>query len=289
MISNTNPNIFDRVDRGRSIQLSIESLSRGIDNYHVDVKLSKRFSSDVKKLASLLVTQIAVPNPKAWDNSKGFEKLRISYLDMMTVLIHRVKTDLSEDEICFLQFAVTKHILQFTKLQLDNHIVRVSEALAEHRNKGSSETLAGDQRMFWLKENYDFILFNANKQIFNQIQRVEERQLLKIRTQFLDSAYSFSIEAMVNPLLYTSELSAFPLLLNEFSLWSWNSDDSKFMELNDKVESLLNRRLPSLNIEPLKLDDDEEEQEFEIHDELGGLFLTQPFLGPALDTKKPDK
>ena len=83
----------------------IENLSKGIDNYHIDVRLSSKFSSDIKKLVALLVSQIAIPKPKHWDNSKAFEKIRSEYLDMMTILIHRVKTDLSADEICFLQFA----------------------------------------------------------------------------------------------------------------------------------------------------------------------------------------
>ncbi|MBT71187.1 MAG: hypothetical protein CMQ15_03975 [Gammaproteobacteria bacterium] len=94
-------NIFRIVEKERSIQISIDSLSRGIDNYHIDIRLSKKFSSDIKKLASLLISQTSVPKPKSWDNSELFEKLRSSYLDLMTVLIHRVKTDLNADEICF--------------------------------------------------------------------------------------------------------------------------------------------------------------------------------------------
>tara|TARA_B100000315_G_scaffold252403_1_gene289107 strand:+ start:1623 stop:1805 length:183 start_codon:yes stop_codon:yes gene_type:complete len=38
-------NIFEIEEKDRSIQISIDSLSRGIDNYHIDVRLSKKFSS----------------------------------------------------------------------------------------------------------------------------------------------------------------------------------------------------------------------------------------------------
>ena len=204
MNSEVSHNIFEMVDQTRSVELSIDRLSKGIDNYHIDIKLSKRFSSDIKKLVGLLVPQIAVPKPKHWDNSSLFEKLRESYLDVMTVLIHRVKTDLREDEICFLQFATIKHILQFVRSQLDDEIAGVASRLSDARNKGSSESLAGDQRLFWLKKNYDSILYDVNKQIFNQLQRVEERQLAVIRDQFLGQGYRFCVEVMLNPLLYTS-------------------------------------------------------------------------------------
>ena len=63
-------NIFRIVEKERSIQISIDSLSRGIDNYHIDIRLSKKFSSDIKKLASLLISQTSVPKPKSWDNSE---------------------------------------------------------------------------------------------------------------------------------------------------------------------------------------------------------------------------
>ena len=267
------------------MQISIATLSKGIDNYHIDVRLSKKFTSDVKKLVGLLISQSAVPKPKNWDNSKLFDKLRSSYLDLITVLIHRVKTDLKADEICFLQFAAIKHILQFVRQTLDEEVRQVKSRLSEHRNRGSSEALATDQRLFWLKKNYDAILYGVNKQLFSQLQRVEERQLNIIRDQFLGDKYAFSIDALINPLLYTSELSALPLLLNEYSMWSWNGEDAGFIELNGKVETLLNKRIKDLSISPLKREDSQAGVITEIHDALGGLFLTQPFLGQAEDTK----
>ena len=287
MNSELDQTIFEMLETDRSVQISISNLSKGIDNYHIDVKLSKKFSSDIKKLVALLVSQIAIPKPKHWDNSKLFENIRDSYLDLMTVLIHRIKTDLTADEICFMQFSAIKLILQFTRSKLDPDISAVTSRLAEHRNKGSSEALATDQRLFWLKKNYDSILYNVNKQIFAQIQRVEERQLAPIRDQFLGENYVFIVDALTNPLLYVSELSALPLLLNEYTMFSWNAEDTGFIELNEKVEKLLNKRIKQLEVAPLKNPSSENTDvaENEIHDELGGLFLTQNFLGPATDTK----
>ena len=278
-------NILELVEKNRSVLLSIDNLAKGINNYHIDVKLSKKFGSDVKKLVVLLVSQIAIPKPKNWDNSSLFDKMRNSYVDLMTVLIHRVKTDLTADEISFLQFATIKFILKFVRTQLNQDITNVTSKLAEYRNKGSSEALAADQRLFWLKKNYDSILYNVNKQIFSQLQRAEERQLDVIRRQFLGEDYQFCVNALLNPLLFTSELSALPLLLNEYSMWSWNAEDSGFIDLNSKVEALLNLRLPTLEITPLKEINTRADFSTEIHDELGGLFATQSFLGLAEDTK----
>lgn len=286
MNSKESTGLIEAIEQNRRIQLSIEKLSKGIDNYHIDVKLSRKFSSDVKKLVALLVSQIAIPKPKNWDNSKAFEKLRSEYLDMMTILIHRVKTDLSADEICFLQFSAIKIILRVTKAQIDSDINNVTGRLAELRHKGSSEALATDQRLFWLKKNYDSILFNVNKQIFAQLIRVEERQLAPIREQFLGADYQFVVQALLNPILTVSDPSALSLLANEFCVFSWNSEAKGFLELNEQIEKLLNKRLKQLPVPTLGQDSTADLTSTEIHDELGGLFLTQAFFGPAKDTKE---
>lgn len=277
--------LVEAIDPNRSVQLSIEKLSKGIDNYHIDVKLSSKFSSDVKKLVALLVSQIAIPKPKHWDNSKAFEKIRTDYLDMMTILIHRVKTDLSADEICFLQFAAIKIIIRVTKAQLDSDISNVTSRLAELRSKGSSEALATDQRLFWLKKNYDSILFNVNKQVFAQLQRVEERQLASIRDQYLGEEYRFVVDALMNPILTVSDPSALSLLANEYSVFNWNSEAKGFIDLNAKIETLFKKRLKQLPVATLGEDATTSASDAEIHDELGGLFLTHSFFGPAKDTK----
>lgn len=285
MNSSPDRSLFENVEQDHSVQISSESLARGIDNYHIDIRLSRRFCSDVRKLSQMLVSQLAVPRPKQWDNSKLFDKLREKYLDLMTVLIHRVQTDLSTMEICLLQFAPIKYILATTRARLDHEIRTVSARLAEHRNKGSSEALATQQRLFWLRKNYDSILYGVNRQLFNQVQKVEERQLRSIREQYLDPSSHSVTEALLNPLLFVSELSALPLLISEFTMFTLSTDDEGFITINEKLESLLNKRLKKIHVTPLKDAPTGETRPSEIHDELGGLLLTQPFLGPAQDTK----
>ena len=277
--------LFEDIEPERQVQISSESLLRGIDNYHIDVRLSRRFCSDIRKLVSLVVSQQAVPHPKQWDNSKLYDKLREKYLDLMTVLIHRVQTDLSTEEVCVLQFAPIKFIVASVRAQLDQEIRSIAARLAEHRNKGSSEALATQQRLFWLKKNYDPILYSVNRQIFAQLQRVEERQLAAIREQYLDERSADVLPALTNPLLFASELSALPILVNEFSMWNSTSDDGGFIKLNLKLEKLFNKRLKHLEIPPLRNPERQEQLTTEIHDELNGLFLSQPFLGPAEDSK----
>lgn len=285
MNSSVEDTIFSLIEPSSSIKLSIEGLSKGIDNYHVDVKLSRKFLSDTKKLVALLVPQIAAPTPKTWDNSKQFKQLRASYLDMMTVLIHRVKTDLSADHISFLQLATIKHVIKFSRSQLDSEIKTTASRLTELQSKGASEALAVDQRLFWLKRNYDSIIYSVNKPIFTQLQRVEERQLASIRKQFLGEHYDFAFQLLLNPLLYGSTLSGTSLLLNEYNLWDLSGEDSGFLKLDKKLSELLSKNLKDLPLSPLSPEKKIHSTVTEIHDELGGLFQLQNFTGPSEDSK----
>lgn len=268
-----------------TIKLSTEGLARGIDNYHIDVKLSAKFSSDIKRLVASLVPQMASPKHKPWDNSEQLKQFRTSYLDMMTVLIHRVKTDLTADHVSFLQLAVVKHILKYSRAQVDIEIKNTVARLADLKSRGASEALATDKKLFWLKRNYDAILYNVNRPFFQQIQRVEEAQLYSIRDQFLGEDYKAFVDLILNPLLWTSNLSNFTLQLNEYNLWDTNNETTGFLGIDATITGLLSRQLAPLKIAPMN-DKKAKPLSTEIHDEMGGLFQLQSFSGPAEDTKE---
>lgn len=278
-------NLYDRLEMQRSVQISLESLSRGIDNYRIDVRLSDRFISVVRKLVGTLVDQYTVMAPGGQDHNDLFDKLRHRYQDMLTVLIHRVKTDLDAEHISLLQFAAVMYIIRQVRRQLGDEVREVSTKLADFRNRGATEVLGAQQRLFWLRKNYERILYTINKQLIAQLQRAEDRTLAPIRRQYLGEEYSRIVPAIVTPLHLTGEPSALPLLINEFLMWSANGEDSEFIALNRKVEALLRRFFPKLETPSLDGEGAAESSVSEIYDELGGLFHTQAFLGLAADTK----
>ncbi|MGB4247173.1 MAG: hypothetical protein WBJ75_05580, partial [Pseudohongiellaceae bacterium] len=80
-----------------ALRLDLTDMRRGVNNYHIDVRISPKFTGDVRRLVTALLTQATSLNPQSTDHSTLFNALRASYLDIMTVLLHRVKTDLSTD------------------------------------------------------------------------------------------------------------------------------------------------------------------------------------------------
>ncbi len=284
MNSQSQESITSLLNPDQSIAISMSGLQKGIDNYHIDILLSRRFSSDAKKVISLLVQQIAVPQPKQWDNSRQFEKLRDNYQDMMTRLIHRVKTDLSIDQIAFLQFAAVKHIIQFTNTLIDLDISRLSAKLSELKNNGSSEALGADEKLFWLKRNRDAIVYKINKKVFSQLAKVEDKQLAPIRKQFLGDDHSLITELLLNPLLTSPDLGQLSLLIDEFSIWGLNAEEGGFSRFDQIACSTLKRYLTFIDVSPVKAESSASITT-EIHDELHGFFKLLNLTGPTQDSK----
>jgi hypothetical protein len=201
------------------------------------------------------------------------------------VLIHRVKTDLTADHVSFLQLAAIKYVLKFSRSQLDAEIKAAGARLADLKSRGASEALAVDHRLFWLKRNYDAILYNVNKPLFTQIERAEEQELGIIRDQFLGADHKIFLNLILNPLLWTATLGNITLQMNDYGLWDINSEETGFLDLDQKLVGLISRHVSALTIPPIK-EKKTKPINTEIYDELGGLFQLQNYTGPCEDTKE---
>lgn len=264
------------------LHISLENLRRGVDNYHVDVRMSPKFAADVRRLATTLLQDAMAQSPQSRDTSV-FNPLRASYLDVMTGLIHRVKTDLSVDDVRLLEFALLKFILSTTQSLLDTAIDELKASSTESQERSSANTLSTNQKLFWLQRNYDSLLLAVNSQIFTQLERVETRQLGDIRQQFLPLQEHKALDLRLNPMLFTSDPSASAFLIDQYRLWGGDTEDAGFNALNAAVESLLQADLPELAMTPLMVSASGTP---ELYDDLGGLFQTQKFMGMAVDSQR---
>jgi hypothetical protein len=100
--------------------------------------------------------------------------------------------------------------------------------LADLKIRGASEALAVDQRLFWLRRNYDAILYNVNKPLFTQVERAEEQELGIIRDQFLGADQKIFLNLILNLLLWTPTLGNITLQMKEYGHWDINSDETGF-------------------------------------------------------------
>ncbi|MDC0598773.1 hypothetical protein OAP18_02920 [Gammaproteobacteria bacterium] len=276
--------ILARVKTPEPLQLDISDLPKGIDNYHLDVKLSAQFCDHLQRLITDLLQQEASIKKILADHEESFVLVRESYLDMMTVLIHRIKTDLNLVEINFLQFSIPKYILQTVKERLDKFIDNERAKSTELRTYGSGKVLGVHEHLAWLSKNYSSIYYEINKLIFTQLQRVEIKNLKPVRAQYLKSSPSNFSELLFNPMLMTRDLNLPSFLVDQHLYWQGNADTNEFNTLNTELEKLAKKLLPALDKIQLQNKENRQSSRLEIYDELDGLANSKIFLGPALDS-----
>lgn len=265
------------------LRIDLSDLRKGVNNYHVDVRISPRFAADVRRLATALTQHATAANAQPVDFSAQFNALRASYLDVMTGLLHRIKTDLSGDSIQLLEFALIKFVLTTTRAQLDETIDALKARTSESQERSSANALLTNQRLYWLQKNYDTILFNVNSQLFAQLERVETRQLAQVREQYMPLEAHNVLGLRLNPMLCTGDPGASAFLIDQYRLWGGDGEDAGFNALNDGVENLLGLHVTQLGIAALMAAPGSGTPE--LYDELGGLFQSQKFMGLASDTK----
>ncbi len=278
----------NKLEPTASLSLDITGLTKGINNHHVDVKLSPAFRVELKRVVEELVKQETSMKPGYQDKEKLFTVLRNVYLDVMTILIHRVKTDLTTTAVDFLQFGILKHMLQTSKSALDDYIHLLKSRASELRAHGSAEALSAHTHIAWITRQYSQILARINQQVLSQFSRAESRQLQAIRAQYLPSESLPYASFLENPLLWTRDLRTPALLIDHYMYWNSlrpQNDEDLFNTLNREIEELLTRQLPSLPLTPLKTIVGDTSIALEVHDELGGLLASQGYLGTPIDSR----
>ncbi len=276
--------LTSEVEIPSDIAIDCSTVSKGIDNYHVDVEMSGSFTFLVRELVSAQVKLIVAGRRLTSGNTDEMVQLRETYADMMKVTLHRAKTDLTTAEIVVLQFSVVKFIVEVVRDELEQYGAQLEETLGQQQYSGSRSLLATQERLQWFRKHSHEFLFRINRQLMRQLQREENNQLKKLRSQVLGDVLPESINIMFCPLIY-GRSPGDPLVLLEYYT-VWPAAGSGFNDLNRAIEELLVQALPSLETPALKVDRKLEAAQAEVYDELGGLFAVQSLLGPAENQKE---
>lgn len=265
------------------LQLSMDSLARGIDNYRVDVQLSPRFVYQVSETIDELLRRALAGKSPPQSRDPIFEELRATYRDLMLPLIHRTKTDLSVQQVLILQFAMVKHVLQQVRQGLDEKVAQLQDSASQQQSSGSAKMLHTHQQIVGLRKQYNSILYRTNQQIFRQFHRVEISYLSDDRKHHLSGVLPQVLDVLFNPLLHATSPQDDELLFDQYALW--NSSREGFGNLNGKWEELLQAYPDLVSVHVIKSGERVESTRTAVFDELGGLFALQPLLGTVEDQR----
>ncbi len=261
------------------LQLAVDGFVRGIDNYRIDVQLSPMFVYQASLALDELFKRALASKSLPQSRDGFYDKLKSAYLDMMRLLIHRTKTDLTPEKVQFLQFAIIKHVLQQSRKVLDRNVEELKASASHQMSSGSAKLLDTHDKIVWLNKRYGSILYAVNQQVFKQMLKVELAELREDREHYLGNTLPEAVEIMYNPLLQAELPQDDILLLDQFALWG--KSGAKFTDLNTRWEQVLRNYSEFVSVVPVKSTTRLPSGETAVYDEMGGLFAVQPLLGTA--------
>ena len=271
-------NLLKRVKEPFPIHLVTEDITRGIDNYHIDVRISESYTSLVSNIVASQL-KLATAGGKLVTRSDELDRLRGIYAEILEVSLHRTKKDLDARVLAVLQFGLSKFVIEETRRQLDERAHQLEESLAQQKIAGARSMLTTQENLQRFRANYANYGYRVCRLIFKVLQREEGGEIRALRNQYLDAELPQSDILMFNPLLCSRDIDL-PLMLME-SYAYWDDGAENFLKMNAALENFFRKKLKKLKVVELRAQRQGMVTQSEVHDELGALIAIQRYLGPA--------
>jgi hypothetical protein len=264
------------------ISLDCSEVARGIDNYHVDVEISALFTLRIKETIDQNLKRLVSGKALISGNSEAMMEVRDVYTDLMKVSMHRSKTDLTVGQICVLQFAIVKFIIDEVRSALDLYSEQLEETLGQQQYAGSRSLLVTQEKVSWYRKHSSEFQYRLVRLYLRLLQREENNQLKLLREQIVGQ-FPEAANILCSPMLFARSPRDQLLLLDYYAVWPGNGQE--FDALNVALEAAFRKHLPDQEFESLKNEQKLSSAQSEVYDELGGLFAAQTLLGPSEDQK----
>ena len=204
--------------------------TKGIDNIHVDVRISPQFASQGRHVLACLLDQhaggghsgekLGGPTVKEW------EDFRASYYHMLETAIQRAKQQDQSTLVQLAQVGAVKFLLQEVKDALDKRRLVLKEAMTPEGGATENTKFKLTERMSWLARNRSMIRYTINRQILDQVYYAESGPVTLLRESLLGEQFSVSQEFFLNPLIGAENPLDDEVLIKHYFILDHRSNDN---------------------------------------------------------------
>jgi hypothetical protein len=223
------------------VNLDFDKFTRGIDNVHIDVRLSPRFTSAAKRLVSSLMAY------HLWRGQGGtrppdFEELKTAYGQMIQAAIHRAKQQSALPVAELAQMAAMKLVLALIQAELEQakQMLRRAAVTATETDRQA----IADQTV-WLTRNRGKLYYTVSSQIAEQLRKTEAGPLSELRHSLHGERTSLPEHVLFNPLFLGENPMDDELLIKHYVLVTQGPDQwYSFAQIDRFLLYLFWRRRP---------------------------------------------
>lgn len=215
------------------VDFSLDRLSPGVDNIHIDVHISPQFQNTVKRTVSLLITKHSGLEGFFNQSQRGalkneLDTLRQVCADVLLDGINRAKSA-SEVQIDFLgQVSLVKLFIEEIRNQYEIFIANFKEIIRSHElshEHDPNESFKMKENLNALKYNQRRILLHAGVELFRVLTDTSSMDLRNIRQSNFRPEHILPDNFFLNPILYTDNAVDDLFLTEAYFLFGQRSED----------------------------------------------------------------
>lgn len=223
------------------VNLDFDKFTRGIDNVHVDVRLSPRFTTAARRFVNGLLAY------HLWRGQSGtkppdFEEMKTAYSQMIQAAIHRAKQQSALPIVELAQVAALKLVLAQVQAELEQakQILRKAAATTTETDRQA----VADQTV-WLTRNRGKLYYTVSSQIAEQLRKTEAGPLGELRHSLHGERASLPEHVLFNPLFLGESPMDDELLIKHYALVTQGPDQwYSFAQIDRFLLYLFWRRKP---------------------------------------------
>ncbi len=200
--------------------LDLHGFAKGIDNIHIDVRLSPRFVRQARNLVTALAQQ-EISKKHAGQKASGptreeWEAFRSCYAEMVEAAIYRAKATGNFELIPLVELAALKLLIRLVKTELERLKQAFRSALTTAGATADFRRIGLTDRLAWLARHKGHVRYKICRQIFDSLAMVEAGQLSELRGSLLGSKWAVPKEVLFNPLLWAEHPMEDEVLLTHY-------------------------------------------------------------------------
>ena len=223
------------------VNLDFDKFTRGIDNVHIDVRLSPRFINAARRLVNGLLAY------HLWRGQSGaklpdFEELKAAYNQMIQAAIHRAKQQSALPIVELAQVAALKLVLAQVQAELEQAKQMLRKAAVTTTE--TDRQAVADQTV-WLSRNRGKLYYTVSSQIAEQLRKTEAGPLSELRHSLHGERASLPEHVQFNPLFLGESPMDDELLIKHYVLVTQGPDQwYSFAQIDRFLLYLFWRRRP---------------------------------------------
>jgi class 3 adenylate cyclase len=226
--------------RSPAWQIRLEHFQIGIDNRHIDVAISHQFRTSLLSLSEMIVHEDLAKHGWAkigqFASGSDIEAFKTSYRSVVQGALEQIHANAATKELLQLL-----HLVQL-KLMLDSPAIAIAKLRNQLQQDAESpngmqngRAMEMHERIVGLARLEPGIRYRTLRRLFKIVQRLESKELRKMRKSVVGSSWVVSKQILFNPLLHLPDLTSEEYLMDHYPLLCVDREGDNYFDLTNQI------------------------------------------------------